>query len=174
MTDQTILVPIDGGLHPNQFKTLDLLRLFTRDGAPVYFVVQSSAILHERNPLDASYYFNEHSCPTNYVPVEAIATRGGLDPHGVFEYVRSVWMPRGYDADDDQTFTNLFPEIAGAHPMTDMLETIADRLIARFKKRVEAHAGMPFEQTGVSVPHRDIWLDYARAALVSLNGYFHT
>jgi len=52
--------------------------------------------------------------------------------------------------------------------MTAMLETIADDLIARFKKRVETHAGMPFEQTGVSVPSRDIWLDYARAALEAM------
>jgi hypothetical protein len=37
---------------------------------------------HER------YYFNEHTCPTNYMSqIEQIEIEGDIDPHGVFEFV---------------------------------------------------------------------------------------
>ena len=41
------------------------------------------------------------------------------DPHGVFEYVRSVWMPAAFDgeaanpSDDDEILRALFPETFG-------------------------------------------------------------
>ena len=37
---------------------------------------------HER------YYFNEHTCPTNYMnQIEQIEIEGDIDPHGVFEFI---------------------------------------------------------------------------------------
>jgi hypothetical protein len=118
VSEQTVMVPVDSEhpSHANMFKTLNLLRLFTRSGEPVYFVVEGCAIHDANEPLNHSYFYDEHSCPTNYVQVAAIMTREDDDPHGVFEYVRSVWMPHDYDeeaidVDNEQLFRRLFPEI---------------------------------------------------------------
>jgi len=108
-------IPV-GPSHPNQYETLSLLKLYDSDGDPVYFVVSGSAIDDSRNrgndPLDESYYFDEHSCPTNYVNCEAIMQKHNPDPHGVFDYVRSVWKPIGYESSDGEEMAlALFPEI---------------------------------------------------------------
>lgn len=99
--------------HPNMYKTLDLIKLYDRDGDAVFFVVSGLATDDGRDgdPLDNSYTYEEHSCPTNYVPVEAIMQRNDADPHGVFEYVRSVWMPSDYQGNDEEMIMELFPEI---------------------------------------------------------------
>ena len=116
MNNQTVLVPVDSDhpAHKNMFKTLVLLRLFQRDGSPVYFVVESSTILDDNEPLDQSYLYDEHTCPTNYIRIEAVMTPTEDDPHGVFEYVRSVWMPHDYgvDQNEDEKIRELFPEIS--------------------------------------------------------------
>lgn len=105
-----------GPNHPNQFKTLTLLKLYDAYGDAVFFMVGGSAIDQTDmglDPLDQSYHFDEHSCPTNYVPVEAIIQRGNSDPHGVFDYVRSVWMPADYDSSNSEDWAEeLFPEIS--------------------------------------------------------------
>lgn len=49
--------------------------------------------------------------------------------------------------------------------MNEMKERVADKLIQRFKARVAFHAGIPFEETSVALPNREIWLDYASAAI---------
>lgn len=52
--------------------------------------------------------------------------------------------------------------------MSEMVERVADGLIAKFKSEVAKSAEMPFEQTKVSVPDRSIWLGYARAAIEAM------
>lgn len=42
---------------------------------------------------DSSYYYNEHTCPTNYmrdVKVIINLRTGETDPHGIFKYVKEV------------------------------------------------------------------------------------
>lgn len=36
------------------------------------------------------YYYEEHTCPTNFMSVERIIYNGDYDPHGIFKYVRHV------------------------------------------------------------------------------------
>lgn len=60
--------------------------------------------------------------------------------------------------------------------MTDELDhQIADAIKQRFKDRIAAKAGIPFDETGVTVPADDVWLDYANAArrVVHDEGYVH-
>lgn len=154
-------VPV-GPSHPNMFKTLNLLRLFQRDGTPVYFVVEGCAstevIAEGDNPLDHSFYYDEHSCPTNYVPVDDIRTPDDDDPHGVFEYVRTVWMPaeyaeaaEGIECEESDFIAALFPEIKepieqeeeeGWVPSPDAVRVVAkemaEMLIRRQPTDVEA------------------------------------
>jgi hypothetical protein len=101
--------------HPHCYKTLALLRLYEKSGSPVYFIVEGVGHTNYGGIEDNDYFYDEHSCPTNYVPVEAIFTPDDDDPHGVFEYVRTVWYPRAYDeAQDegsgDEFLRSLFPE----------------------------------------------------------------
>lgn len=110
--------------HSNLYKTLDLLRLYEKDGSPVYFIVQGLGSVDREmtDPLDNSYTYNEHSCPTNYIPVMAIFTKDEDDPHGVFEYVRSAWYPAEMDAtnaDDNAIMRELFPETNGDGQVID-------------------------------------------------------
>lgn len=104
--------------HPACYKTLSLLRLYERSGSPVFFILESVAHIDHENPLDDAYFYNEHSCPTNYVPVEAIFTPDDDDPHGVFDYVRTAWYTKSYDeakerGDGDEFLRALFPETLG-------------------------------------------------------------
>lgn len=39
-------------------------------------------------PDHHEYYYNEHTCPTNYLGVEEVRYGDDYDPHGVFEFVR--------------------------------------------------------------------------------------
>lgn len=51
-------------------------------------------------------------------------------------------------------------------------ERIADKLSEAFKTRVAAKSGMTFEETGVTLPAREIWLYYA-AAVLDLDSYVY-
>lgn len=49
---------------------------------------------------DNRYYYEEHTCPTNFLPgIERIIYDGDFDPHGIFKYVRHV------DVDDAEKMT---------------------------------------------------------------------
>jgi hypothetical protein len=113
------LVPVDNdhSAHANMFKTLNLLCIEPKHGATIYFIVEGCAEFGTLDEVRAhnQYYYDEHSCPTNYIPVEAIFWGNDDDPHGVFEYVDTVWMPHGYDGidpnDERELFIKLFPRL---------------------------------------------------------------
>lgn len=67
---------------------------------------------HEEWLAHQKYYFEEHTCPTNVVPVECIIDGNDHDPHGIFEFV--AWKPRPADFDEDECnydWCGVFPEI---------------------------------------------------------------
>jgi len=70
--------------------------------------------------------------------------------------------------------TRLADRTARAHSADALLdvaerrEAVADALAQTFKSAVEAGAQMPFYETGVTVPGRDVWLRYADAALTAI------
>lgn len=103
-----IEVEVRDGQH---IDTHDLLMIPPRD-TPVYFVVKGMELRRPGDtPEDAGskqYLYEEHSCPTNHVRCEAIISDGDEDPHGVFEFVRSV--PSGDD--EPETWAEVFPEVA--------------------------------------------------------------
>jgi hypothetical protein len=85
-------------------ETLDHLVLLPQD-KPVHFLVKGMAFVDEPgsrgDPGHKRNFYEEHSCPTNYIGVEMIAVDGDQDPHGLFKFVASVDMPEGYDLDED-------------------------------------------------------------------------
>ena len=48
--------------------------------------------------------------------------------------------------------------------MINRIDDIAEAIKQRFKDRIAAIAGVPFEETGVTMPGDDLWRDYAKAA----------
>ncbi|HEX5183571.1 MAG TPA: hypothetical protein VFW19_10525 [Allosphingosinicella sp.] len=63
---------------------------------PVYFVVDHPIYAHakdetpEERARHERYYVEEHTCPTNLVPVAAIVSEGDPDPHGILEFIAHV------------------------------------------------------------------------------------
>jgi hypothetical protein len=98
--------------HHDMWKTLSLLSLQV-DGKPLFFVVEGCcpSMSDEKMQASSEYLYEEHNCPTNFIPVVAIVSEGNDDVHGLFEHVRSVWMPADFDRDDSERLFEMFPEM---------------------------------------------------------------
>lgn len=62
------------------------------------------------------YFIQEHTCPTNFIPCEAIIHRDDADPHGLFRYVDEILVPKDFDFDEQLFFddwADLFPTLKG-------------------------------------------------------------
>jgi hypothetical protein len=98
--------------------TLDHLVLYPQD-KPVHFLVKGMTFVdadgNRGDPGHKRYFYEEHSCPTNYIKCEIIAVDDDRDPQGLFKFVATTDMPKEYDINDDD----------GAGP--------ASRLLAGFK-----------------------------------------
>ena len=55
------------------------------------------------------YFFEEHSCPTNWLrDCVTVIEDGDPDPHGFMEFVRSVPIALDFDEDNDDAVRELF------------------------------------------------------------------
>jgi len=92
-------------------KTFDLLVLDPQL-KPVYFVMSGKAYM-DIDEDQRRYYYEEHSCPTNWIgDAEMIAIDGNTDPHGILRYIRSVNRTCHY-SDAENVILDEFPEIIG-------------------------------------------------------------
>jgi hypothetical protein len=68
---------------------------------PAVFMVIDHTVYRPSDETEGgmAYFVDEHTCPTNLVPVEAILSDGDCDPHGALEYVQ--WVPKPDMSDDD-------------------------------------------------------------------------
>lgn len=102
--------------HANLRKTLVLLKI-TTPAKPIYFVIEGLAIWPETIEELCSheqYFYEEHTCPTNFIRIPLIAQGGDLDPHGVFEFVDAVWMTNEYlgyveSGEENEYLIEVFP-----------------------------------------------------------------
>jgi hypothetical protein len=80
--------------HADMRRTLVLLKLDVAEG-PIYFVVEGlhawPATIGELRD-EASYFYEESTCPTNFIGAVLISQGGDHDPHGLFDFVDVVWM----------------------------------------------------------------------------------
>lgn len=125
------MVHCGNSAHPSLYKTLALLKIESVTG-PVWFAVEGLAnypIEPEYSSLLESvwYFYDEHSCPTNYVKVAMISHNGDHDPHGVFDLVDVVWMTTEYGKeveingvwhDEDGWIVAAFPQLSQVRPMS--------------------------------------------------------
>lgn len=105
-------------------RSMALLK-FDGKGGPVFFVMDHDRYRSgktqsdEENQESQKYFFEEHSCPTNWLrECVAVIEDGDCDPHGFLEFVRCVDVPNDFDTDDDDNWPILFPEAFGA-PIID-------------------------------------------------------
>lgn len=62
-------------------------------GLPQHVIVESSRYgldPEEESNAHMRYYFDEHTCPTNFMRVEHVVFNGDADPHGIYHFVRWV------------------------------------------------------------------------------------
>lgn len=87
-----------GDTHEHEFDanrrkitTWDLLRLNLKTGTPVHICVDGFQITRDGtfDPLRNSYWYDEHTCPWNYLRF-FIVEGDNPDPHGIFFLVDSV------------------------------------------------------------------------------------
>jgi len=97
-------------------RSMALLKLDGKDG-PVYFVIDHRRYCEGAGETDEEmrshqrYFFEEHSCPTNWLrDCAAVIQDGDCDPHGFLDFVRAVDVQEDFDADSDEQWPILFPE----------------------------------------------------------------
>lgn len=118
---------IDHSIHRSMYETLVLLKIETAT-APVYFVIEGLGKVenwdHPQiiNDLQekAAYFYEEHTCPTNFIRIPMIFHNGDQDPHGVFDFVEAVWMTPEYleameNGWEDDYLAAVFPQLTAVH-----------------------------------------------------------
>jgi len=75
--------------------TLTLLRFPDRPDA--YLVVAGTRKASDPPGENQRYFYDEHTCPTNYLDIEAIWDGANDDPHGIFAYVATIDRPDDFD-----------------------------------------------------------------------------
>jgi hypothetical protein len=85
---------------------------------PMYFIVRSKVWADKdgKIDLDKSYFYDIHTCPTNWIgDVGKIVVNGDDDPHGAFLHVRTIIRPTTEDGEladfDSGEIDTLFPEM---------------------------------------------------------------
>jgi hypothetical protein len=107
------LSPTDVEVEPHDdgkryVKSYDLLVIAPQEN-PIYFIVEGGYHSpHEFEDKGNTYFYGEHTCPTNWLQrVEAIVSEGDDDPHGIAEFVRTVDQST---VGDDPDWSLIFPE----------------------------------------------------------------
>ncbi|MDU7377877.1 MAG: hypothetical protein E7L09_05825 [Enterobacteriaceae bacterium] len=115
---EIILGGVEIHIHSDRkAKTLVLLKLDKEIDTPVHIVVEGM-IFYPRNskPIinqeHESYFYNEHTCPWNYLRV-SIKDGDETDPHGIFRHQETVIMPDWYEGDLSgvEKWESLFPTL---------------------------------------------------------------
>jgi hypothetical protein len=111
-------------------RSLALLRFEGKDG-PVFFVMDHGRYhpfgtpdTDEKNQHHQRYFFEEHSCPTNWLKECVMVIKDGdCDPHGFLSFVRAVDVPEDFDTGEDDKVAALFPEAFGEGITIDGVST---------------------------------------------------
>lgn len=101
--------------RPPKTRLLTLMKFPGKKG-DVFFVLNHFDYGHG-DPNDElqshnQYFFEEHSCPTNWLRDTAVVVQNGdQDPHGFLEHVRTVRVEKYFDENDYELVEKTFPEV---------------------------------------------------------------
>lgn len=98
-------VTIDSFVVPKYPKALILLRLTPSEDdnlkKPLFLILEKSNYSHSENIDEFSksqeYFYNDHTCPSNYLGDAIVLYDGDDDRHGIFSFVEAIWMSEDYD-----------------------------------------------------------------------------
>lgn len=101
--------------HPSHDKfrrTYVLLSIETTDGK-IYFIINgiTSADSHEELQEDGIYFYEESTCPTNFINIPMICANGDTDPHGLFGFEEAIWQVGDFD-NNHEYFLKVFPQLS--------------------------------------------------------------
>lgn len=102
-------------------KHLVLLKLEAGE-CRVFFVLKQSKQNDDWKPENYQYFYEKHSCPTNWFhDIVAVIEDGDADPHGFLDFVAVRDIPEGFDPDrpgntnsgidEAEVWAELFPEL---------------------------------------------------------------
>lgn len=91
-------------------KRLVLMKLEASD-RNVFFVIEQPKYHHhdlpDHTPDNDRYFYEQHSCPTNWFEnIVAVIENDDDDPHGFLKFIRAIDAP----ADEPEDYRELFPE----------------------------------------------------------------
>lgn len=98
---------------PEMAKKRSYLVLLRRDQSELFFVMKHDQYVEHDGPNlgFARYFFEEHSCPVNWLSdCIAVIDAGDTDPHGFLRFVDVVEIPADFDPDDSDQWSKIFPE----------------------------------------------------------------
>lgn len=80
---------------------------------PLYFVIRASVYHDQKDTTEqATYFYNDHTCPTNWIDkVVAIIADGDQDPHGFAKFVACKAPPEEDFDEDNDDWLDIFPEL---------------------------------------------------------------
>lgn len=101
-----------------EFSRQMVLLKYEAEGRRTFFVIDHDRFNEngvrssdEENADRVAYFFEEHSCPTNWLrECVCVIEDGDDDPHGFLEFVRAVDVPTNFDRYKNGVWLNLFPE----------------------------------------------------------------
>ena len=60
-----------------------------------WLLVKGMEFSKHRGTGDSRYFYEEHTCPINYMhSIEEVIVHGSTDPHGIFNWVKTLTIPR--------------------------------------------------------------------------------
>lgn len=88
---------------------------------PLRFLMRGRRYELPGDPGDMRFYYEQHSCPTNWIGQAVMISHGGCtDPHGFLRYVRETPCPDLPETSmgEDEVLVGLFPEMEDVNPVS--------------------------------------------------------
>jgi len=113
-------------LDYKRVEKLEVLLVLPPQDKPLYVVVEGMDFVKkgEAMDLDKSYFYNEHSCPTNWLKADRIYFDGDADPHGLFRFVRAIPTRQAEEIDQGIHVKNGYKPDSGASDTSTEQEVI--------------------------------------------------
>lgn len=91
---------VDLKTYNNCRKFIDTLVLLRINDEPIFIIIKAEHPIEdnseELNFSSNEYFYNEHTCPANFMGVECIIQGEDADPHGIWQHVETITEPIDY------------------------------------------------------------------------------